>query len=1148
MRKSKIVFVILSLLLTAALIVGCTNEEKSGYSLELNPNTSAAYYDADTGAYTFTEGEVDWTVFSFFVYDDQGSVINQVKVTDSMISAEDKAKVSTPGTTTVTVTYQGAKLYITVRVLPKVEEVYYTVTYNAGQGEFTGAGLTPETDEEGNSILKVTYRDGVVNVLEQPVRAGYDFVGWYVSDNYTGAKVVAPYTVTRDTTFYAKWSDQRKYSLQYLSYLETVYDGQVRKTDGIEHGTVTELIQAPVKTGYDFMGYYVLAAGEQFDPETTTFISADAEDKTLTIESDTVVRLYYTVKIVRLTFVSEHWHGGEEIFDGKFTEYKQNVAIYDGKYISGGCYVAEVPYNTTLTTDVEPIPVFPGVESSTGYWVDISTGVAPVYGKATKDMVVWALYEVKTFTMSFYSDENFEVPVTDTNGRPITRTAEYGQTVDSVPVVPERKGYTGVWVTLASDGHLYPTDLDSLILKSDVKVCAQYTPINYDIKFSFYTSVSGGSEVVETYVYPYGTVIQDAIDLSEYYNPKYYEIEWYSNRSLDTNLVEFPWTVSGAVTFYAKAIESDYRVQFIMIDNGEIVFSQERYVAPGGFVVPPEIIFDSSSPYAGQEVIGWRTRTDDYYVYDESATYALNDIVYYRGSFYLCIKAGATDVTPGTDPTVWNSGISGAWAEYLFANIGSEGIQINDFHEYNSDVLLDKAFYPIVQPKQYSVTFMNMTIKGTEESGYINEFVRVGDIYSYEHGTNYIVDTVAQIESVLSEPYYPDDPDGLTSDFIFDGWYTDPEFATVKVDFGNGYYFSKDTVFYARWIDRLKGTDGLEYSPVYADDGETVVSYTVTGFRSAAAEFSYIDLRIPETYEGKPVKAIAPYAFNDISKIIYVTTISLPANLETIGDNAFAALSGIEEFELSSNQNFVFEGGVLYSGDRKIIYRMAPGYEGQDSFVLPDSVETIRGGAFAGCVDLTQFAAGTDSVLGSIGDYAFDGCENLVIVSLPSSLTEIGEYAFRGCYKLSSITGGEGLKIVGYSAFDDVIGALNVSADGKYVSVGTVLVKFLGNDAALVLDDSFTAIAAGAFSDCADLVSFAVNSTSALQYIGEKAFEGAFALSAVRLETAHYIDAATDAFDGIALSCTLSVRSELIENYKADEAYNSVFGDSIIAA
>ena len=70
--------------------------------------------------------------------------------------------------------------------------------------------------------------------------------------------------------------------------------------------------------------------------------------------------------------------------------------------------------------------------------------------------------------------------------------------------------------------------------------------------------------------------------------------------------------------------------------------------------------------------------------------------------------------------------------------------------------------------------------------------------------------------------------------------------------------------------------------------------------------------------------------------------------------------------------------------------------------VIPNSVTSIRYGAFRFCYDLTSVTI-PNSVT-SIGYLAFDGCSSLTSVTIPSSVTSIGHDAFGGCSGLTSVT------------------------------------------------------------------------------------------------------------------------------------------------
>ena len=65
--------------------------------------------------------------------------------------------------------------------------------------------------------------------------------------------------------------------------------------------------------------------------------------------------------------------------------------------------------------------------------------------------------------------------------------------------------------------------------------------------------------------------------------------------------------------------------------------------------------------------------------------------------------------------------------------------------------------------------------------------------------------------------------------------------------------------------------------------------------------------------------------------------------------------------------------------------------------VLPSTVTEIRDYLFQSCINLTGLSM--PEVI-KIGNYAFSGCENLVLSELPAGIKEIGNWAFSTCRKI----------------------------------------------------------------------------------------------------------------------------------------------------
>src|ERR1035437_3118486 len=152
--------------------------------------------------------------------------------------------------------------------------------------------------------------------------------------------------------------------------------------------------------------------------------------------------------------------------------------------------------------------------------------------------------------------------------------------------------------------------------------------------------------------------------------------------------------------------------------------------------------------------------------------------------------------------------------------------------------------------------------------------------------------------------------------------------------------------------------------------------------------------------------------------------------------------------------------------------------------------------------------SGTNSTI--IPTYAFEQCNNLTSVSIPSSVTSIGSNAFFNCNNLTSVTISSSVTSIGIDAFIDCSGPINVDSNNpNYSSIAGVLfnkmkttlihcpvsmqdsyiipttVDSIGIDAfggcsnllSVTIPSSVTSIGSGAFSDCSSLTSVTIPSS-----------------------------------------------------------------------
>ena len=232
--------------------------------------------------------------------------------------------------------------------------------------------------------------------------------------------------------------------------------------------------------------------------------------------------------------------------------------------------------------------------------------------------------------------------------------------------------------------------------------------------------------------------------------------------------------------------------------------------------------------------------------------------------------------------------------------------------------------------------------------------------------------------------------------------------------------------------------DGIVYH-IYSDHAE-VVDYTGTGG----------EVFIANQISGKYVTVIADEAFYYNRDI---TSVTLPASLETVGSYAFASCKNLTS--------------VLFLGTVKYIRTEAFAKSGLTSIYLPDGVVRIEAGAFAGTA--------------------------IPAVNIPSTVDYLGSGVFANCQNLIGLTVGNDPNGTGRN-FKAVNGML-LTADGKQLVQAT-----LGASTRLVIPEGVETIRSGAVRGSAQLLEVSFPST--LQHIGSYAFYDTVNLTSLNLPDA----------------------------------------------
>ncbi len=156
------------------------------------------------------------------------------------------------------------------------------------------------------------------------------------------------------------------------------------------------------------------------------------------------------------------------------------------------------------------------------------------------------------------------------------------------------------------------------------------------------------------------------------------------------------------------------------------------------------------------------------------------------------------------------------------------------------------------------------------------------------------------------------------------------------------------------------------------------------------------------------------------------------------------------------------------------------------SVSIPAGVKTIGNAAFRRCSQLQTVTFAEGSALASIGDNAFEGCQQLSGLQLPSGVTEIGQAAFNGCRALKEITIPNGVTELKTLTFGTCTSLQNVILPDGLQTIGDRVFSGCAALTQIVLPDGVTALGARAFNNCQALAKVLV--PASVESIAEDAF------------------------------------------------------------
>jgi hypothetical protein len=160
-----------------------------------------------------------------------------------------------------------------------------------------------------------------------------------------------------------------------------------------------------------------------------------------------------------------------------------------------------------------------------------------------------------------------------------------------------------------------------------------------------------------------------------------------------------------------------------------------------------------------------------------------------------------------------------------------------------------------------------------------------------------------------------------------------------------------------------------------------------------------------------PVTTVGEEVFESCYNL---TTVNISASVISLDESAFEHCSKLTAVNIdAANPNYTSEDGVMFNKNKTILILYPQGKTG--GYVVPNSVITIKDGAFFDCSGLTEITI-SDSVE-TIGVRTFAFCSSLVSLFIPNSVITIDEESFEGCEGLTSVTLGSSVTTIGSLAF-----------------------------------------------------------------------------------------------------------------------------------
>ena len=172
------------------------------------------------------------------------------------------------------------------------------------------------------------------------------------------------------------------------------------------------------------------------------------------------------------------------------------------------------------------------------------------------------------------------------------------------------------------------------------------------------------------------------------------------------------------------------------------------------------------------------------------------------------------------------------------------------------------------------------------------------------------------------------------------------------------------------------------------------------------------------------LQTIGLHTFNGCTSL---TSVTLPSSLYFIDQSAFQGCSGLNGVVISKLAAWcAIDFGSAYANPLCYAKHLYLNNNEVINLTIPSSVSEIKDFAFTGSTGLHSVTFHSDVT--SIGSQAFKNCTHLSALNIPSTMASIGEYAFENCSGMTTLTLPSNMSSISHGVFYNCTGLTEIHA------------------------------------------------------------------------------------------------------------------------